>query len=282
MSQRNKTIVAVLLLVALGVVLGLQFTGVFPRPGGGRPAKRSPTTARVQERPAKKPAVGREAQAPSESKKESTPLAEKPLAETPVPVEASKEEPKVSKEEVPPATPSTAETVASKVVRALPKLGFISEEVEERFQSSRFFVRAPTSVEKDPFQPVGAAALPPGAEGAPTNILEKIFAPAGGEKLAPTETFPSTTTEVPLLPLPSEPLEPSLRVTVVGVCKGTESTTALITLADESGKTTQKFFARPGWLLGQDYIFLGVDNGFAKLLDRKTNQVIQLKTGGTL
>jgi len=281
MSQRNKLIIAILLLVVLGVVIGLQFAGVFPRPGGGRSAKRPPT-AKVQRRAQEKPAQGA-AEAPSASQpKEELARSEKPPAEASVASETAKQGLEESKQGSAPSVPGPAEPTAPKVVKALPKLGFLSEDVEERFQSSRFFARAPTTIEKDPFQPAGTAVLPLPAETTPTSVLEKMFTAPSGEKPAPTETSPAGTAEVPLLPLPSQPLAPSVKVTLLGVCKGAESTTALITVSDESGKTTQKFFARPGWLVGQDYIFLGLSNGFANLLDRKTNQVIQLKTGGTL
>lgn len=251
MSERNKVLIAVALFAVLIVVLVIQFVFVLPKRRGGPPAPPITPT---------KPATS--AQAPAQEAAQPTAREAKPRVEKPKtePAESIKEE-----RQKPPES-------------ARPKLAFLSEEVENRYLSSRFFVENEITMEKDPFLPAGYIASSPQAQ--VPQVFEGIFGVEGG-RAQPAEGVPSGA-EVPALGLPKEAVTPALRVVLLGLSKGSQSTAALFSIMDEKGTELERFLARPGWVVGQDYVFLGVSGSNAELLDSRSNSVIQVSIGGAL
>ncbi len=265
-QNRNKIIVAIVLFIVLGVVFFYQLDKIkslFPQP--------RKTVERVEGKIEQKPkAKGAKPQAPDQ--KEAL-TAEGTQEGEPKPNESNQVAEK-------PSPQTQAESTRPKQI----DIEFFPKEVEQRYSSSRFFARNDIGQLRDPFIPPSPSSLLAGGGGAkPFGIFEQMTGEQGAQVSGATGAqAEEVATEIPLLPLPQEPLGPPIVIQLKGISKGSQSVTALFQITDESGKVLESFLARPGWVVGQDYIFIGISDGSAKLLDRKTNSVILLSIGGKL
>ena len=85
---------------------------------------------------------------------------------------------------------------------------------------------------------------------------------------------------IPLLPLPGDALGTREPVRLIGISQSGDTTTAMFAISGGDGEMT--VMAHPGWLVGNDYVFIGAENGLASMFDRKSNKIIHLATGETL
>ncbi len=275
MSNTIKLVLVVVLFAALAVIIFFQFQK-FVGPPAGRRTEKVETPA-----PETKPA--KEAQSPPAAQPKETPTEEKPK-EVEAPTAPSEPAPAEIEAEKP--EPAKPEEVKEAKMKERPKSPLISEKVEDAYRSSRFFERNQVTITRDPFTPIGVfPTMGVQTTGAPEGTLQQIFSGMpSGTTTQPGATPPSTAVsgEIPLLPLPTEPLGPPLKVLLIGVSKGSQSPTALFAITDAGGTVLEKFLARPGWAVGQDYVFIGLENARAKLLDTRTNKMIYLSTGGSV
>ncbi len=212
----------------------------------------------------------------AEAVEETVPGAEGPEApveegaKVPAPDEAGKA-PAEAKEPTSPAT-GEEEEKPSPVSGTLPKIAFIDEEVEKDYKASRFFAVNRVSPCRSPFAPPQSRILPRELLGTGEQLITSVGMPDLPEG---TETG-----DIPLLPLPGEALGTREPVLLIGISQSGDTTTAMFTVSGGDGEMT--VMAHPGWLVGNDYVFIGAENGLARMFDRKSNKIIHLATGETL
>lgn len=292
-SNMTKTLVVVLLFVVLAAVAVFQFMRLHSQPTEPapppRPQVQAEQAAPQPEAPAEEPAAPIEVEpvtpAPEGEAVEAVKPAKAPAGPTepapPAPAAGEKpaEAPAPAPEPKPPpeakpapkaALPAQPAAPAKRPERKqeLPKISFMDEEVDEQFRESRFFVMNDVVPSKNPFVPMKTFVPPRSLGGKPEQLGPGVFPggmPAGGDN-----------GEIPLLPLPGETLGDVIPIKLIGVSSGSQSAAALF---EVDGKV---ILAHPGWLVGNDYVFVGAQFGKANLLDRKSNRVIQLASGETL
>ncbi len=239
-------------------------------PEEGKPSPDEQATAVTdEEEPAEE-----EATAPPAAEKEQ--VAEETV-EAKAPVEEAAEAETVTEEPVPAeeaaevqaAEPEEAATEEKK----LPSITFMDEKVEQSFENSRFFATNRVSPSGNPFAPPPNRILPRYLQG-PAEQIESF--PGMSELLEQGVE----TGEIPLLPMPGELLGPEIQVRLIGVSQSGSNSTAMFAVTGGEGESI--ILAHAGWLVGNDYVFIGAENGRAKIFDRRSNTVIQLSTGETL
>jgi len=250
MGNRTKTLLAVVLLVALVGVVAFQFYRMSGASKKGAPAEKAATTA-----PAK-PSPAPETKAPSEGA---------PAAE----VSKTKE-----------GTTESQETAQEEGV----ELTFIDKKIEGRYRRSRFFSRNAIGAMPDPFIPP-ATRVPVKPVGEVTGGAQPTFAPGGSQPLE--GAAPAGPPEMSLLPLPSEILSEETHFTLIGLSSGRGGSTGLFRMGIAAGGEVPGgeegvVMAHEGWLIGNDYVFLGLKGNKAQLLNRKDNSIILLSTGETV
>ncbi len=291
MSNKIKTVTAIILFIVLAGVIVFQFMRLTkPTLEGGRIARPKvskelkKTSAEEEKEKAEEAEKAVEAEKPAE-KPEEKPAEE--VAGQPKSREAKEGEIKEAKEieakeevkEVPVVKEEAKEL--GKVRR--PKSSLVASDIEERFWQSRFFEKNNVIVQRDPFIPPATASGKPPFGKLLTEPTEVSPTGQTGATVSPMPSLvPSEGGEIPLLPLPEEPIAPTVKIVLLGISSGSQSTTALFATTDQEGALSEKFLARPGWFVGQDYIFLGVKNGTAELLDTRTNKITYLSTGGSV
>jgi hypothetical protein len=148
----------------------------------------------------------------------------------------------------------------------------MNEKVDKAFTNSRFFTVNTVLPSGNPFMPLALPVLPRPATGAAKQLngfSQSLPVPPSGK-----------VGEIPILPMPNEILGEPIRVTLLGISQSGDTATALFSVGSDKSATT--IMAHPGWLIGNDYVFVGAENGKARVFDRKTNRVIQLATGETI
>jgi hypothetical protein len=300
-----KLVLAIVLLIALAAVITMQFMKPFKKTAAT--TAKAPVTA-IQEKagppgkaaaPAKgtpAPAKPAEGTKPLEPAKAGTPPAAKVESKTPPPTapapgalkpeqpaappagpakpaEAGKAPPPAPGKPAPaeagkPATPPSEEAKAEE----LPKISFMNEKVDKAFSNSRFFAVNDVLPSANPFMPI-AIPVPPRP---PAGMARQLAQGKTGAAIPPT----GNVGEIPMLPMPNEILGEPIRVTLLGISQSGDTATALFSVGTD--KSATNVMAHPGWLVGNDYVFVGAENGKAKVFDRKTNRVIQLATGETI
>jgi|GEM_PF-3694526 len=250
MSNRVKILLAVLLLVVLAAVVVFQMHRLT---GGGKKPEAPAATTPASEVKAPAETPGETPQAGAEAGSKAPPAPG---------VEEAAEEP-----------PEKGEAV---------KLAFVDEEVESRFRGSRFFARNRFEITRDPFLAPEVLATPkkPGEEGHP-------LPPSQGGPPVQVAGTPGEIPEISLLPLPSEVLGEETHFTLMGVSLGRGGSTGLFRMEAAAGgegaaAEAGVVMAHEGWLIGNDYVFLGIKGGKAQLLNRKDNSLILLSTGETV
>lgn len=249
MSNRAKTVAAIVLLLVMVGVVAFQMYRLSGTSGKGAAKKEAPAA----------------------------PAAPAPAAETAPPAQGA--EATAPAEGTLPAT--EAEEGPGKAAPEL-KLAFTNEKVDERFRQSRFFTRNALGPMRDPFIPPTTLALPreAGEKGPP-------FYPSGGGETPEGVAAAGETGEISLLPLPSEVLGEETHFTLIGLSSGRGGNTGLFSMGETTagegaGKEQAIVMAHEGWLIGNDYIFLGLKGSKAQLLNRKNNSIILLSTGETV
>lgn len=295
-SNTTKVLLVVILFVVLIAAIIFQFMRMRPQPTESippPPVQAEPAAPQV-EAPTAAPAVpaeaepavppvegGVEEEVPGETAPatEAAPAPPAPPetaepAEAPEPsagVEPEAAKPEAASAEAPqePEPPARAQRPERK--RELPEISFMDEKIDEEFRNSRFFVVNDVVPAKNPFVPQ-KTLVPVRTRGGRPEQLGPDAAAAG----EPGAMVPGGEGEVPLLPLPGETLGEIIQIKLIGVSSGSESAAALF---DVDGEVV---LAHPGWLVGNDYVFVGAQFGKANLFDRKTNRIIQLASGETL
>ncbi|MCD6282208.1 hypothetical protein J7J84_01180 [bacterium] len=220
--------------------------------------------------------VTAEEEAATAAEEETAPVTEEPNApaEESVKPPASEEAAESPAETEKPASPAAGEgkEKPSSVSGKLPKITFIDEEVEEDYKTSRFFVVNHVSPCRNPFAPPQNRMLPRALLGTGEQLTTSVGMP----------TLPqgAETGDIPLLPLPGETLGTREPARLIGISQSGDTATAMFAVSGEDGETT--VMAHPGWLVGNDYVFIGAENGLARMFDRKSNKIIHLATGETL
>jgi len=216
------------------------------------PAPEGPIDLAAEDEPAAQAQEAEEEPAPSAEATE-TPTEEE--AEAPVPeAPAEPEKPLPTKE-------------------ALPKITFMDEKVEESFRSSRFFTSNQVAPSGNPFAPPSNKILPRDLEGA----AEQLESMLGATELQQQGVEPG---EIPLLPLPGEAIGAEIQVRLIGISQSGDTATAMFAVSGGEGEKI--IMAHAGWLVGNEYMFIGAENGLARMFDRKSNKIIHLATGETL
>lgn len=180
---------------------------------------------------------------------------------TEVPAEAEQPSPDEKEEEKP-----------SAVSGALPKITFIDEEVEKNYDASRFFAVNRVSPCRNPFKPPLNRILPRELLGTGEQLITSVGMPDLPQGVDDGD--------IPLLPLPGDALGTREPVRLIGISQSGDTTTAMFAVSGEDGEMT--VMAHPGWLVGNDYVFIGAENGLARMFDRKSNKIIHLATGEIL
>jgi len=181
-------------------------------------------------------------------------------AETPTPEEAA-EPPTDEEEEKPSAVSGT-----------LPKITFIDEKVEKNYDASRFFTVNRVSPCRNPFKPPPNRIMPREISGSGEQIITSVGMPVPPQGV--------DAGDIPLLPLPGDALGTREPVRLIGISQSGDTTTAMFAISGGDGEMA--VMAHPGWLVGNDYMFIGAENGLARMFDRKSNKIIHLATGETL
>jgi hypothetical protein len=297
-----KLVLAIILLVALAAVVTMQFSKLFKKPAETAAPKPSKTAQEQATAPAKagtkappapvtpvtetakpsapvKPAEGGKP-APAGVTTPTTPPATTGSAAPPVKPEAAKqgavapaktETALKSPEAGKPATGTPAPPPAQPE-KELPKISFMNEKVDKAFTNSRFFTVNTVLPSGNPFMPLALPVPLRPATGAAKQLngfSQTLPVPPSGK-----------VGEIPMLPMPNEILGEPIRVTLLGISQSGDTATALFSVGSDKSATT--IMAHPGWLIGNDYVFVGAENGKARVFDRKTNRVIQLATGETI
>jgi len=194
---------------------------------------------------------------------EEKPAPKPAIAEIPTGEDAKPAAPKAPSEteELPPAK------------ETLPKITFMDEEVEKSYRASRFFASNRVAPSVNPFAPPLNRILPRDLQG-PAEQLESMMSVT---ELRQQGVEPG---EIPLLPLPGEAIGEATPIRLIGIALSGETATAMFAVSGGEGEKI--IMAHAGWLVGNDYVFIGAENGRAKIFDRKSNEVIQLATGETL
>jgi len=282
MEQRRntlKTLLVVVLFVVLAAVVAYQFLRVTQRPAQ-QPAGEVPKPAATAE-PAAQPPEGTAAPAegapPAAGEAPPAPEAAAPpppppSAETPAAAAGTPAQPSAQPAAAKPAQappPPAGEAAAVEI----PRISFMDQAVEKSFRASSFFTVNRVIPAGNPFRPPTQRVPPRLLGGTPQQLGATGQPTAAG--------WPSAgTSEISLLPLPGEALGARILVHLVAVSQSGSNATALFEVGPEGSPET--VMAHPGWTLGNDYVFIGAENGQAKVFDRKANRVIQLATGETL
>jgi len=265
MSERIKLIVAVVLIVAMVVVVGFQVSKIA---GGSRRQAAPPPSqpSQVEEAPSSG-AAQPDAAAPARG---AAPVrGEQPLQETPVSIDTS----------------AQAQPEAEPKESLQSKISFVDQEIEERYRQSRYFVRNPMGPIRDPFVPPAALAPVKQIAGVQQEMapLQAIMGGDGSGAVTGEGGIP----EISLLPLPSEIVEEKTHFTFLGYSLGRKGSTGLFRMGEaaDGGAAAAEgnvIMAHEGWLVGNDYIFLGIKGDKAELLNRKEDNIILLSTGETV
>jgi hypothetical protein len=268
-NNTMKTVLAVVLLLAMAAVVTYQFGRLFKKPA----EEPTPPPAIAQEKAPAAPA-GETAKAPVPA----TGSPSQPAAQ-PEPVKAGEPVPaQPVKAGEPAAAPAKPAAQTSKT-EELPKISFMDEKIDAAFANSRFFMVNSVLPAGNPFQPPLVPVPMRKAPGMPGQ-LPGLTTPNGSTPsmaFTPPGVKPG---EIPVLPLPSETLGEPISVTLTGISQSGNNATALFTIT--KGTAVETVMAHPGWIIGNDYVFVGAVNGKAKVFNRKTNRVIQLATGETI
>lgn len=162
---------------------------------------------------------------------------------------------------------------SSAVSGTLPKITFIDEEVEKDYDASRFFTVNRVSPCRNPFAPPQNRILPRELSGPGEQLITSVGMPQLPQGVVDAG-------DIPLLPLPGDAFGTREPVRLIGISQSGDTTTAMFTISGGDGEMT--VMAHPGWLVGNDYVFIGAENGLARMFDRKSNKIIHLATGETL
>lgn len=291
-SNMTKILVVVLLFVALAAVAVFQFMRLRPQPVEAPPAQpqvqaeqAAPQPGAPAEKPVTSTEAGVEAPVPEGAAAEAEKPAEAPAgpaepapapqapavggkpAGTPAPAaEPKPPEAKTAAKGAPPGEPA-APPKRPEREKELPKISFMDEEVDKQFRASRFFTMNSVVPSKNPFVPMRTFVPLRALGGKPEQLGSGASMLSGGA---------SAGGEIPLLPLPGETLGEVIPVKLIGVSSGSQTATALFEVDGIA------VLAHPGWLVGNDYVFVGAQFGKANLFDRKSNRIIQLASGETL
>ncbi len=279
-SDTLKTVLVVLLLVVFACIVWFQFARLTNK----AEAPSQPTS----------PATTTPAQAPVEApaETETLPASEPPstaaqpqtdaVTEDETVEPAPAEEPEAEPSETPAARPGAQKQPENTTAKAgaapgQPKtptdIPFIDEDIDKSFHASGFFSVNQVVPAASPFKPP-AQRVPTHKLGGAAQQLSEFGLPSGSETRWPG----MDAGEVPLLPLPGETLGEPIVIRLIGVSQCGDSATALFTV----GEGEDIVLAHPGWTIGADYVFVGAEDGHAKVFDRKANKTIQLATGETL
>lgn len=262
-NKTMKTALAVVLLLAMVAVVTFQFGKLFRMPA----EEPTPPPIMTQEIAPAAPA-GETATAPT------------PVAETTGQPAAQDEQVPAQPAQAVEPVPAPAKPVAqTPKADELPKISFMDEKIDAAFSNSGFFKVNDVIPAGNPFLPPAVPVPMRKVPGMPGQ-LPGMTAP-GGSMPEVAFTPPSGKLgEIPVLPLPGETLGEPIRVTLTGISQSGNNATALFNVT--RGTAVETVMARPGWIIGNDYVFTGAVNGKAKVFDRKTNRVIQLATGETI
>jgi hypothetical protein len=297
-----KLVLAIILLVALAAVVTMQFSKLFKKPAdtaapkptktaqeqasapdkAGTKAPAAPATPATEAAKPNAPATPAEGgkAAPAGVTTPPTPPATAGSATPPAKPQAAKQGTVApAKPEAPPKAPDAGKPAAgtpapppAQPAKELPKISFMNEKVDKAFTNSRFFTVNTVVPSGNPFMPLALPVPPRPATGAAKQLngfSQSLPVPPSGK-----------VGEIPILPMPNEILGEPIRVTLLGISQSGDTATALFSVGSDKSAVT--IMAHPGWLIGNDYVFVGAENGKARVFDRKTNRVIQLATGETI
>ncbi len=268
-NNTMKTVLAVVLLLAMAAVVTFQFGNLFKKPA----EEPTPPPVVAQEKAPAAPA-GETANAPAAA--EGT--ASQPAAQ-PEPVKTGEPVPAQPAKTVEPAASPAKPAAQTPQAKELPKISFMDDKIDAAFTNSRFFVVNDVLPAGNPFLPPAVPVPMRSMPGMPGQ-LPGLTTPNGSMPsmaFTPPGVKPG---EIPVLPLPSETLGEPISVTLSGISQSGDNVTALFKVT--RGTAVETVMAHPGWIIGNDYVFVGAVNGKAKVFDRKTNRVIQLATGETI
>ncbi len=284
-NDKMKTILAIVLVLAMAAIVTFQFGKLFTKPVDD--AAPPSTVAQEGTLPAEKPAPAGEAANPAapegeaSAQLESGQPAEGPAGEPtkqPQGAEIAQEPEKAAEPATDATQPASGKPVETKPVE-LPKISFMDEKIDKAFANSRFFKVNKVLPSGNPFQPPAFPVPMRKAPGIPGQ-LPGLATPGGATPNLEFKPPSGKIGEIPILPLPGETLGEPIRVTLTGISQSGDNATALFTIG--KGTATETVMAHSGWIIGNDYVFVGAVNGKAKVFDRKTNRVIQLATGETI
>lgn len=277
-NNTMKTVLAVVLLLAMAAVVTFQFGKLFKKPA----EEPTPPPAVTQEKAPAEPAANEITTTPAPAGENTGKPAEPVKAGEPSPAQPAK-----TGEPVPAGPAKAAEPVKSPAKPAvetpkteeLPKISFMDEKVDAAFANSRFFMVNDVLPAGNPFLPPAVPVPMRKMPGMPGQ-LPGLTTPNGSTPSMAFTPPSGKPGEIPVLPLPGETLGDPIRVTLSGISQSGNNATALFSVV--RGTAVETVMAHPGWIIGNDYVFVGAVNGKAKVFDRKTNRVIQLATGETI